>query len=207
MLKLFFNLVVLLKLGDISKKWKTEKCTWDIDNCETYNCLPWKFGELPMTTTYSNQHSFSQQYGRFRAKFKMNEKWCWWLLQLEKNQYLEIDHFEIFDKHVGLCSWKNTHFNSQRRIPWREFINPKCEIHIAFMKDIYSRRLFGSSRVRKYILEKPRRYEIIWRKWFILWKVDGWPCGIMFRDIPRQDMYPILSGPEENEILEMQIRL
>ena len=195
-----------LNLSDISKSWDSKDCTWDIQNCVTLDRFPWKFGDTKITTTYANnKQGFHQQYGKFRAKFQMQEGWCWWLLQLEGGEYLEIDHFETFEKNVGLCSWRNKHFNSQRRVPNRDLLNPKFEGYIPFMREIYSRILFKDKKIREYILSKPRRFEIIWRKRFIMWKVDGWPCGIMFSNIPRQAMFPVLSGP--SEIQEMQIKL
>jgi len=176
-----------------------------MDFCEWKEKLPW-YWTPPITTTYSRGHSFSQQYGRFRSKFQMKKGWCFWLLNLEKHQYLEIDSFEIFDNSVALTTWKNQHFNSQHRIPHRDFMNPHYEGHIPFMK-ITSRISWKSKKVREYILEKPRRYEISWRKWFILWRVDGWPVGITFRKIPRQPMFPLVTGPKPEDIEELEVRL
>jgi len=206
MIRLLFNIVVWLRLPDISKRWKLKDCTWDIDTCDCNEGFPWHWSP-PTTTTYANnKQGFHQQYGRFRAKFQMKKGWCFWLLNLEHGEYLEIDHFEIFDEKLALSSWRNKHFNSQRRIPNRDFINPEYEGHIPFKRDIYSRIYFRGEKVREYILAKPRRYEIVWRRWFVLWKVDGWPCGVMFRHIPRQPMFLVVTGPKMEDIEELQVK-
>ena len=207
MLRLLFRIVVWLGLPDISKRWLVTDCTWTKHTCPTVDHFPWKFDEYTITTTYAHGQAFSQLYGRFRAKFQMQEGWRFWLLQLEKHRYLEIDHFEIFDTHVGLCTWNNKNFDSQRRIPWRlETMNPLYLEKIPFMKNNYTRVLYGSPRVREYILAQPRRYDIVWRRWFVLFKVDGWPCGVIFRNIPRQPLFLVVSGPELRDIEEMEVK-
>lgn len=208
MFRLLFNIVIRLRLRDISKNWNTKKCTWDLKTGETKNRFPWSFGDNPITTTYGkNKKGFHQQYGRFRAKFRMKEGFCFWLLQIEHGQYLEIDHFETFPNSISLTSWRNRHFNSQRRIPNRTYINPKYTGDIQLMKNTYSRVKIRNKKARDYILSKSHRFEIIWRKWFILWKVDGWPCGIVFRNISRQPMFIVVTGIEKENIEEIQVRL
>ena len=206
MIKLLFRIVVWLNLPDRSKDWEEKDCTWTMTQCGTIDHFPWKFGDTPMTTTYAHGQAFSQLYGRFRATFKMEEGFCFWLLQIDKHRYCEIDHFETFDDHVGLCTFNNPDFNSQRRIPWRETMNPLFAGYIPFM-GIYKRVLYRSRKVREYILRKERRYEIVWRKRFILWKVDGWICGVVFRHIPRQPQFLVVSGPKKEDIRELQDKL
>ena len=203
-----FLLFARLTNRNISKDWKLRDLTWTMDFCEWNDSLPW-YWPPPVVTTYSRGTSFSQLYGRFRAKFQMKEdpKSCFWLLNLEKNRYLEIDQFEIFDNSVALTTWNNPHFNSQRRVPWRDTMNPHFAGKVPFMKSIYKQIRWTSPKVREYILAKPRRYEIVWRKWFVLWRIDGWPVAISFRNVPKQPMYPVVTGVPEKEIEELQVRL
>ena len=192
---------------DISRDWKLKDMTWTMDTCDWKDHLPWKFDEYLTTTTYgSGKKGFHQQYGRFRCKFQMQKGWCFWLLQLEKHRYCEVDHFELFRKSCSLTTWRNPHFNSQHGVPEQRYMNPEYEKKIPYKRDIYSRVKFYNKAVRRYILEKPRRYEIVWRKRFILWKVDGWPVAIMFRHIPKQAMFVLVSGPKPDEIEELEVR-
>ena len=204
MIKLLFRVVVWLSLPDRSKDWRLKDLTWSMDYCDWVEGFPW-YWPHPTVTTYTRKHGFSQQYGRFRARFRMQKDFCFWLLQLEKHRYCEVDHFEIFDKGVGVSTYNNPDFNSQRRIPHRDYMNPHCEVHIPFMK-IISRVKYRSPKVREWILRQERRYEIIWRKRFILFKVDGWPCGVVFRHVPRQPMFPVVSGPKHEDIRELEVR-
>jgi len=206
MIKLLFRIVVWLNLPDRSKDWEEKDCTWTMTQCATLDHFPWKFGDNLHVTTYSHGPTFSQMYGRFRATFKMEATWCFWLLQLENHQYLEIDHFEILEKSVAVSTYKNPLYNSKRRIPWKESMNPMYEGHAPIL-NILGRVQYRSRKVREYILRKERRYDIVWRKRFILWKVDGWPCGVVFRHIPRQPQFLVVSGPKKEDIRELQVKL
>jgi len=159
-----------------------------------YNELPWGWKAY---TNYGKESKdrFTQRYGKFYCQMKLLDKGCFWLLNISHLPYNEIDHIEIFDDNLKVTTWYNKH-GGQTQLEPKENINPSFKGHNYFDCPHRSVKYYNPL-VRQWILGDSHLFTIIWRKWFVAWRIDNILIGVkLFYPIPRQHMSMIASNCE-----------
>jgi len=155
--------------------------------------FPWGKDRYKITrTTYG---IIKQVTGIFNCKMKTWNDGCFWLLNISENQYNEIDHFEFRDDHIQVGSQRNRHGGGQY------FFTPEIKISPLYEGPMRGAcktfvASFKSPEARNWVISKAHVYTIIWKRWFILWKIDGIPVALCLKRsaIPQQHMYMLATN-------------
>ncbi|OGM08829.1 hypothetical protein A2Z67_02370 [Candidatus Woesebacteria bacterium RBG_13_36_22] len=153
--------------------------------------FPW--GSNPNAKT--NYDQLRQRYGRFHCRMRLLDKGCFWLLNISHQPYDEIDHIEIEDKFLYVTTWHNRH-GGQKQVEPEENVNPLYTGHNH--TDAPHRCVkYYDPLIRQWILNDSHLFTVIWRKWFVAWRIDNILIGVkLFYPIPRQQMYMIATNCE-----------
>ena len=160
-----------------------------------HNELPWGWKNL--WTNYGKESNirFTQRYGRFYCHMKLLDKGCFWLLNISHLPYNEIDHIEIKPDYLYVTTWYGKN-GGQTQCEPKENINPNFKGHNHITCPRRSVKYYDPL-VRRWILDDSHLFTIIWRKWFVAWRIDNILIGVkLFYPIPRQHMSMIASNCE-----------
>ena len=159
----------LISDGDINTTWVRR--------------FPWYSNNKDMYTTYKD--GVSMLYGDIHIRVRLGEYGIpsMWLLNLEEGKVQEIDVFERMKDKLYFSIHSNRKTNNY-------YIYPNC------VKTPHPDYAVVQSKVKDYIesTERYHTYSLIWRKRYVLWKIDGIAVAISFRRVPTQKMWLVLSN-------------
>lgn len=169
-------------------------CTFNSSTHPEYvvDYFPWGKNYKLIRTTYG---IIKQVTGIFNCKMKTWDNGCFWLLNISENQYNEIDHFEFMKDCMKITSWRNKHDNGQYFFTPEIKISPLYEGPLRGACKMFEKK-FRSKEARNWVLNRVHVYTIIWKRWFILWKIDGIPVALCLKKsaIPQQHMYMLATN-------------